>query len=369
MLSWKEFRAALAAARSNAEWVRARHGIGLAAQAFRILSLRSQGVGPSDYYKYCLFDPAKFPDRESLRTYRGWRFQKELRRFSNPRLQPLTYEKHLLYRLLAGFGLPVPEIHAVYAPTPDGFERHRALRTPAELRDYLRTTDRLPCFGKPSSSSHGFGARGILARRDDGTLALADGSAATVDELAAYIEDVSRRQGTYLFVEMLEPRADIRALCGSTLSSIRLVLLMRDGEPAIYRCGTLLPRERAHVSNARGMTTGTLSASIDWRRGRIEHVIGSPGPDMHPEPRHPETGALLEGHMIEGWDEVVDLVFTAARALSPFRMQHWDLALTTRGPVLLEMNFIGDIEPLQMHGPPGAYTEQYRSFAEKEKVW
>jgi hypothetical protein len=38
------------------------------------------------------------------------------------------------------------------------------------------------------------------------------------------------------------------------------------------------------------------------------------------------------------------------------------LTLTPRGPVIMEMNFIGDIVACQIHGPPGIYTKQYLSF-------
>ncbi len=368
MGKWGNMLAVLRSAREAAALVRRLHGVSYLTQAADLLKLRKQGIGPSDYYKYSLFDRKLIPDRSVLGTYRGWRFQRELRRFVDPSLRAVAYEKHLLTRLLESFGLPAPRIHAIYAPGVDTFERHRALTTREDLLGFLRGTGELPLFGKPSSSSHGYGGRGIVERLEGDRFRLADASIVAAEELADDILDIAGRQGTYLLTEMLQPRDDIRALCGSTLSSIRMVILMRDGEPEIFRCGMLLPRERAHVSNARGLTTGTLSSRIDPATGRIGDVIEIAGPERRNRAHHPDTGQLIEGHVIEGWDEIVALAFTAARAFSPFRMQHWDVALTTRGPVLLEMNYVGDVEPLQMHGPPGAADEQFLGFAEKHRV-
>jgi hypothetical protein len=98
-------------------------------------------------------------------------------------------------------------------------------------------------------------------------------------------------------------------------------------------------------------------------------VLGSLGPDLRHQPVHPQTGARLEGHVIEGWGAAAALALEASRALSAFRMQHWDVGLTARGPVLLELNLDASIQPLQMHGPPGAYTRQYESFAKTHRVW
>jgi hypothetical protein len=81
---------------------------------------------------------------------------------------------------------------------------------------------------------------------------------------------------------------------------------------------------------------------------------------------HPASGQQLLGRKIEGWPQLRELALDAARAWSPFRMQHWDIALTRRGPVLMEMNFIGGIAACQLHGPPGLYTDQYLTFRETQ---
>ncbi|MHB8078194.1 MAG: sugar-transfer associated ATP-grasp domain-containing protein [Candidatus Krumholzibacteriia bacterium] len=337
-------------------------------QARDLAQLRAVGIGPDDYYMYDLCNPALFPDQALKLTYRGRRYREQFRHFSHVQTQGIVFHKHILYRLLQAFDLPCPRIHAIYAPVPDCFERHRALTGPEQLARFLAETDTFPLFGKPSNASHGFGALGLRRREGDRIVLVTDESLPTA-EVVERIHDTARQTGTYLLGELLQPREDFRRMCGSTLPSVRLVVLMRDGEPEPFRATILFPLDRTHVSNARGLSTGVCSGRVDLVTGRVESVIDSPGPHRHPRPEHPQTGARLEGYVIPEWTELVRLVTTAARAFSPFRMQHWDATFSTRGPALLELNFIGDVEPLQMNGPPGLYTEQFRSFERTHRLW
>lgn len=353
----------------NMRLARREYGCPLSAQLRDLIRLRAVDLGPDDYYLYAMFDPRRFPDMASKLTYRGYRHKDVFRHYSERQIQGMAFHKHVFYRLAASFGLPVPAIRALYAPVPDCFERHHALTRVEELAAFLRESPDYPLFGKLSNSSHGHGALGLRRRAEGDTVELVTGETRPVADVAAEIDRHARGSGTYLLTELLEPRDDMRRLCGSTLASIRLVVLMRDGEPEPMVATTLLPLDRQHISNARGLTTGNCSGAIDLATGRIHRVIDRAGPRMNFRTHHPQTGERLEGYVIPGWDEMVAMLLTASRAFSPFRMQHWDAAFTARGPVILELNFIGDVEPLQMHGPPGLFTEQYRTFAATHRVW
>ncbi len=369
MVSPSQILQALREAWVNADWVRRHRGVSLARQMSEILRLRRYGVRLSTYYFYGLFDSDRFPDFATKATYRNWTCKDEFRRFSDPRLHAVAYHKHIFYRLAQSFDVPVPAIRALYSPRPDGFERHRALTSPEQLADYLATTDEWPLFGKPSNASHGYGALGMLERRADGRILLSTGRESSIEDVVRQIHGYAEATGTYLLCECLEQREDIRRLTGDTVASIRAVVMLRAGRPELLSTTMLLPREKAHVSNVRGLTTGGLSCKIDFATGTITEAISSAGPDTVFETHHPDTGAEVVGHRLDGWSELTAAVLDAARTMSPFRLQHWDAALTTRGPVFLEMNFIGDLEALQLHGPPGLYSEEYTSFAANEKVW
>lgn len=365
MRMWEAVRGGYAKARRAER----EHGIPVLQQAREILQLRRNDVGIQDYYFYRLFDPQLHPEMSSKLTYGGWRaFGTEFRRFSEKRLQAMAYEKHIFYRLLEAFDVPAPRIHAVYAPTADCFERHRALTDRASLGEWLRTTDRLPIFGKPSSACSGFGGRAIMSRDDEGRFHMADGSAVTLDELLDDLEGIAAEiSSSYIFTEYLENHDELKALAGATTASYRIIVLVRDGEPELFRSSVLVPSVADHVSNVRGGESGTLPCAIDCETGVIIKAIWGMGLDAQEVEAHPISGVKVLGYRFETWPEIREMVLRAARAMSPFRMQHWDIAMTTRGPVVMEMNFIGGVEGTQFFGPPGLYTDQYTSFAADHK--
>ncbi|MCL4745395.1 MAG: hypothetical protein KJZ83_08265, partial [Burkholderiaceae bacterium] len=80
---------------------------------------------------------------------------------------------------------------------------------------------------------------------------------------------------------------------------------------------------------------GTLGLASSMR-GRETHV--------------PRTGAQLHGFLLPDWHEARELCAQAATMFPMLRIQHWDVALTDHGPVLLEVNDIGAIGWLQVFG-------------------
>jgi len=210
---------------------------------------------------------------------------------------------------------------------------------------------------------------GIVGRLSSHRLELLDGRIRSLDSLVDEIHAVAMDRRTFLFTEMLVQRPDIRELCGDTVASLRTVMLVRRGRPEVFRVAILLPTSRQQTSNSLHLTSGTMVGKVDPDTGRISNVVTSTGPFYEYSEYHAETGARIEGVLIEDWPRFLELMHEAAMAMSPFRMQHWDVALTTRGPVLMEMNVHGAEDLLQMHGPPGVYDEQYLSFARDHKVW
>lgn len=350
-------------------WVKNNKNIGLLKQYREIWALRRNGLCPTDYFKYGLFEPGRFPDMKSKKTYGSYPLREEFRHYSDPAISAIAYHKHILYRLLETFDLPVPKIVALYAPRCDGFERHRSLLDREALKHFFLTTNEYPIFGKPSNASHGYGAMSFTGVTLDGQIILHDQTTVPVGDIVDQIHSYAMETGTYLLCEKLCPSPGLQALSGDALPSMRVITLLHDGKPEIFRAIILLPRIDSCTSNVRGMTTGNIIASIDIETGIVEEALDRCGPDIHWVDKHTDTGLPVVGFQIEQWQELKDLIVVASRALSPFRMQHWDVSMTTRGPVILEMNFIGDIEALQLFGSEGARSEKYLNFAKAERVW
>ena len=81
---------------------------------------------------------------------------------------------------------------------------------------------------------------------------------------------------------------------------------------------------------------------------------------------HPDTGRQIVGTQIPGWNRLKEIVLAAAPIFAGIHTQSWDVALTELGPVLLEINFGGDLNLAQLATGKGildaAYSEHLREW-------
>jgi hypothetical protein len=65
---------------------------------------------------------------------------------------------------------------------------------------------------------------------------------------------------------------------------------------------------------------------------------------------------------VPDWHRVAGLVEHSARALPGFRLQSWDIALSARGPVILEMSVPADLDLVQHAYGYGVMDESLQRF-------
>jgi len=59
---------------------------------------------------------------------------------------------------------------------------------------------------------------------------------------------------------------------------------------------------------------------------------------------------------IPNWQSISSLCLNAAKLFPTLHLQHWDIALTNRGPVVLEMNVEGGMRTHQIVQQRGIYN-------------
>jgi hypothetical protein len=79
-----------------------------------------------------------------------------------------------------------------------------------------------------------------------------------------------RKQG-YLLQEMLRPHPEIAALCGARLSTVRLIVLLEHGEPAVFHALWKIPVGANPADNF--WRPGNLLAGLDAADGRVTRVL------------------------------------------------------------------------------------------------
>jgi hypothetical protein len=126
----------------------------------------------------------------------------------------------------------------------------------------------------------------------------------------------------------------IMALSPSGLNTVRIFTQIHDGEVKF-----LGARFRISVNSpVDNMGAGNLAAPVDMETG----VVSGPGvySDITKEDQdvHPVTGLPITGFTIPYWKEVIELSKQAAHFNPENRSVGWDIAITERGPELIEGN-------------------------------
>jgi hypothetical protein len=266
------------------------------------------------------------------------------------------HDKLLFHVTMAGLALPVPRLLAIHHPF-----RHTkgvpTLRSGAEFAKFLRDGMTFPCFAKPIDGMFSLGARCVesLDRAAD-QLVLSDGERVSVDRFVQYVE--CRGSSGYIFQERLQPDAELVAVFGDRVSTVRLIVLIKDDGPELFGALCKIPTGQNVADNF--WRSGNMLGALNLDDGVITRVVAGIGEDQVLVDRHPNTDRPIVGTAMPHWQEMKELCLVAASALSGARTQAWDIALCPSGPVLVEANFGGDFNLPQLAFGAGVLDDRFR---------
>lgn len=335
-------------------------GVSLARQFSELIRLRA-GPGklnPDDYYRMRVYrKDLSFAEKAKYISNTAFGAIKRDRRWG-----VVADDKLLTYGLLMGYGIRIPEIHALIHPVR-AFGNLRTLRSGPELKEYLLNGAPYPFFSKPVQGIYSQDT--LLVKALDPTkqaLMLGDGSEVSLEE---YVRDCSERTSGHLIQELLHPHPEIAEVCGDHLCTVRaIVMLDRDG-PRIFCTLWKIAASENMADNY--WRKGNMLAVLDRSDGSVIRCTTGLGPDMREVDRHPATGKPLIGFKLPDWDEAIDLVLSAARAIPGLPIQAWDIALTSKGPMALEVNVFGSVFLPQIAMQQGLLEGELAAFMEKNR--
>jgi hypothetical protein len=348
-----------------ADWLReaAKCGKSLATIVREIARL-SWGEGKlqaHEYFMYRLFDDSRFTP-EAKKTFLGADRQAQLLSALQMPWPEIAHDKPTLIALLRGYDLPIPETQAMRhcnRSIPGG----RALRSGEDVARFLRTEASYPIFGKPTDSRCSLGVAN-LQRYDRTTDHLVTRLGRQVP-VAEFVEQVEQfAAGGYLFQTRLEPHPKIAELVGDQLSTVRMFVLVDDEGATLLRASWKIPSGESVADNF--WRAGNMLGGIDVETGRIIRVLRRTASGTAAIDKHPKTGADFTGLVFPEWHEMRDVVMQAASAVSSCHFQGWDVALTDRGPVLVELEGDGG-DPImeQLCFDSGLLQGRYLDFAKQ----
>ena len=341
-------------------------GTGVARQSIEIIALRI-GRGKltrQEYYDYSLFNKRAFSWNDKKQFFGKAMENKLVGILGMNRWGIVAHDKCLFNTIFEHMGFPVAAIYGTY-------QEHKVCTNASlcsnrdELVEFLRESVKYPFISKPI---YGIYSRNVTAiesfKSATNEFVLTNGKCL---DFNTYVDSICHHgkghlfgnQG-YMFQELLRPHADIVRVCGNRICSIRLVILISDSGPEIFRALWKISAGDNMADNY--WRPENMLAVVDAKSGSIQEAVQGRGKSRKSIHTHPDTGVAFKDVRLPDWSKTVELCLGASEVLPNLPMQAWDIALTDRGPILLEVNLVGGLDLPQIAMNSGVYDETLSRF-------
>jgi len=354
-----------------------RHG----ASPFRVVIrlaalLLSKGVRPADAIRYGLSDP-RLPPGRLVGCIGKMRLRPLQRRLSPLEHDVLVGDKGLFYLFCRSLEIPIPRLLAILDHPLSIRGSGELLRGRGEREAFLARELPDECVAKPARGSGGVGIR-VLTRAPDGFQDDVSGELFTPGQLCDVLRS-PRRHPRVVLQERLHSHPELARLSGTTaVQAIRFnTLITHDGTCRFAPARLKVIAGDQLIDNLGSGRAGNLVAFVG-SGGLLAGAVAfaEDGVGLRWVERHPRTGERFEGFRIPFFEEALTLLGRVAPLFLPLRTIGWDVAITERGPCLVEGNSQWDppnyVVPGQSSRPweveMGAFLDALRSEAAHSPV-
>jgi hypothetical protein len=312
--------------------------------------LCSSGLTATNYYSYRLYRPELSSVQKAvfLGFFEGWRWQVAVNR---PDATYLVFDKLIFSRYLRDCGIPQPECLGVFGLFQGPAEDVPAEIIAAEFKHFLSEGQREDFFLKPICGRGGSGNFSIGRCLEAGERweQLPSRKPITKAELVALIAEGGV---PYMAQERMVPHADLSCFGEDVLHTARCITVLDSGvevAQAALRIGLgKLPVDNTTKGNAVAgidvaSVLGTALALRDPKRPGVPRSVDT----------HPLTGQQIGGQQMPLWKETLEMLRRAATCFHPLQVLAWDVAITQKGPVVIEANTNPSLIVTQMANDEG----------------
>lgn len=152
-----------------------------------------------------------------------------------------------------------------------------------------------------------------------------------IKDLEKYYEDCKNNQ--IFLEEVISQHEDLNRLCDKSCNTLRVITFNNYGTPEILWAGFRIGNGINSVDNfhAGGMGTG-----IDLETGKLTQPALDK--DLNKYTHHPKTSIEITGFQLPYFEEVKKMVKEAALESDKILVVGWDVAITDKGPIIIEGN-------------------------------
>ena len=260
-------------------------------------------------------------------------------------------DKTLAAMILSSGGVPVPRDVAVFDTSARRFPTLRTVSDAIGLRDAVLAAHAGPgAFLKPLDGMISAGAFAVEEADREGVRP----SNAARMPWEAFARDHLRGR-SYLVQESLHPDPALAPWTRS-VATVRTTTVATGAGFASPHALLKLPQGANVADNF--WRPGNLACGIDVETGRIRRIARGGQMEIESLPDHPDRPGLT-GFALPHWEALRDCVARVAEIFAPLAYHSTDIALTRDGPVVVEVNYGGSFDLVQVgcgHGFLGPET-------------
>ena len=295
---------------------------------------RTKGLTKEEYYDF------EFENQDALfrTSFLGLNEQRFYLTYLNPvRYYSLARNKYLAHKLLENTGVRKTELFCYYQPEARFiFSDESASNLRGVLR-ILRQKTVHSCVIKTTESSHGDNVlviSNICYQEQDAILTCFNGDEFSLSSILG--------KDALIFESTVSQTKQFAAFNESSVNTVRfMTTLWPDGTARVIATWFKVGRAGRCVDNAG--SGGNVDAAVDLETGEIYNAVQFDGwRKAKAIDRHPDSGSLLNGVVIEHWDAIKAEVIKFQQAFPYCKAAGWDIAITDSGPVIIEVNDFWD---------------------------
>jgi hypothetical protein len=276
-----------------------------------------------DNYSSCRFWEK---DRNEWVYYYGSSYDPYQKRQLSKAVQRLEYQvlfedKEVCQQLCEAAGLDIPVCYCILDPNDD---------YKAKIREIFKENTARRIIIKPVRGSAGRGI--VIAYVTGDRIMVRSGN----EERALENFTLESRA---IVQEIIIQQAQIAKISSSSLNTVRvLTLLTRQQDVIILGTSMRFGVAGSYVDN---WSAGGVALGVDKETGRLLKFAFDKKGNSHTH--HPSSGIKFDGFQVPRWNEIINLAIKTQRLFPYYMLLGMDIAVSDKGPVLIEINAFPDL--------------------------
>ena len=258
----------------------------------------------------------------------------------------LTEDKGIFYMYCNALNIPIPKLYAIFLRGAAGYSTNGSiLRTRDDWQEFINMALPSEFIVKPARGAYGAGVMCFLRTSEEEFIDAASRDAYKAKDIYNRMFSYSH-DNAFVIQERLMNHPELIRLSGTEyLQTLRVLTFVdRNGQCRILHAHLKPIVGQNIIDNQHWGKNGNLAAQISLDSGTLKPAV-----KITPKVSgiktvfsHPKTGVSFEGFHVPLWDDVCILAKEASLKFLPLRTIGWDIAVTPKGPYVLEGNAFAD---------------------------